>query len=319
MKEKRIVYGLGENWQLFRLMICNVYDVTGICDQNTKDDPNFITRENLNCYSEKILITSDKYYEKIKRTLIDVYQVDEARIDDREVMEGMIAGFDKKTRYLDTWIKNKLAQIPKGSKILDAGAGELKWKGACSHLEYTAQDICQYDGAGAEGMHPGKWDTSGIQLVCDIIQMPVSDRTFDAVLCSEVFEHIPNAELAVKELSRVLKSGGILILTTPFSSMTHFAPYHYATGFNRYWFEEILPKYDLQIEEILPNGDYYLCMQMELVKLPQVIRQYNHGYAADRIFEHAQGLIEEMEHLHRKDNKSSEFWNFGYMVFAKKL
>lgn len=46
------------------------------------------------------------------------------------------------------WVVNQLENLPKGSKILDAGAGELRFKPYCSHLNYVAQDFAQYDGGG---------------------------------------------------------------------------------------------------------------------------------------------------------------------------
>ena len=41
------------------------------------------------------------------------------------------------------------------------------------------------------------------------------DDSFDAIICIETLEHIPSDEKAVKEFSRILKTGGILIITGP--------------------------------------------------------------------------------------------------------
>lgn len=143
----------------------------------------------------------------------------------------------------NAWIGKQLKGIRGGNRILDAGAGQLKWKKACSHLNYVSQDFCEYEGKGdGKGMQRGKWDTGGIDLVSDITDIPVEDHSFDAILCSEVFEHIPNPELAIKEFSRIIKENGTLLITTPYASLTHFAPYHFYSGFNVYWFESILKK-----------------------------------------------------------------------------
>jgi len=45
--------------------------------------------------------------------------------------------------------------------------------------------------------------------------LPFATETFDTVLCSEVIEHIADDQQAVKELSRVLKPGGRLIISVP--------------------------------------------------------------------------------------------------------
>ena len=49
----------------------------------------------------------------------------------------------------------------------------------------------------------------------DITKSIAFDRKFDWILCSEVIEHIENDEKALKNISEVMKKGGMLILTTP--------------------------------------------------------------------------------------------------------
>ena len=57
---------------------------------------------------------------------------------------------------------------------------------------------------------------SGVKLqVGDATSLAFPDASFDKVLCSEVIEHIPDAPLALREMRRVLKPGGQLVLSTP--------------------------------------------------------------------------------------------------------
>jgi len=51
--------------------------------------------------------------------------------------------------------------------------------------------------------------------VCDATNLPMKDNQFDCVVCSEVMEHIPNQQKLLKEIKRVLKRKGLLLLTTP--------------------------------------------------------------------------------------------------------
>jgi SAM-dependent methyltransferase len=48
-----------------------------------------------------------------------------------------------------------------------------------------------------------------------IYNLPFSDNFFDLIICSEVLEHLKNDGLALKELKRVLKPKGRLIITVP--------------------------------------------------------------------------------------------------------
>jgi ubiquinone/menaquinone biosynthesis C-methylase UbiE len=173
------------------------------------------------------------------------------------------------------WLQKTLAALPQGLRILDAGAGELKNQKLCGHLHYTSQDFNQYTGGGglAEGLQTGQWDTSRIDLVSDITAIPAPDASFDAILCSEVLEHVPEPTHALDEFLRLLKPGGTLILTAPFASLVHFAPYHYCTGFSRYWYEHHLINRGFKIKELTPNGDWFAYAEQEITRLGGLERQ----------------------------------------------
>src|ERR1700722_10082699 len=59
-------------------------------------------------------------------------------------------------------------------------------------------------------------NSGGMKLAqADATQMPYRDFAFDAVICSEIAEHIPDDRAAVQEIARVLKPGGLLFFTVP--------------------------------------------------------------------------------------------------------
>lgn len=88
------------------------------------------------------------------------------------------------------------------------------------------------------------------------------------------FEHLPNPLDALKEFYRLLKPNGMLIIMAPFNSFVYFAPYHYSTGFSRYWYEHHLPEYQFNIAELTPNGDWFLYLKQEVLRLPKMAKQY---------------------------------------------
>ena len=54
---------------------------------------------------------------------------------------------------------------------------------------------------------------------------PFSDGEFDAVLTSEVLEHVFNPDEFLSEINRVLRDDGVLLLTVPFVWDEHEQPF----------------------------------------------------------------------------------------------
>jgi ubiquinone/menaquinone biosynthesis C-methylase UbiE len=219
----------------------------------------------------------------------------------------------------DAWVRTALAALPAGARLLDIGAGTQPYRGFCSHLRYVAQDFCGYDGKGNQvGMQTGEFDYDGIDLVCDICAIPEPDGAFDAVLCTEVIEHVPDPLGALREMSRLLRPGRRLILTAPFCSATHFAPYHFQSGFSRYFYEHHLPRCRLQLVTLSANGDYFSYLAQELRRLPLMSGTYCGrrlgvtGHFALIL------LLCTLAALHRTDRNSHDFLCFGYHVVAIK-
>lgn len=220
----------------------------------------------------------------------------------------------------ESWIHDRLAEVPAGSLLLDAGAGDQHHRKDCEHLQYVSHDFAQYDGKGnSAGLQTGSYDYGDLDIISDIISIPREDSTFDAILCTEVLEHVPNPELAIKELSRLLKNEGQLILTAPFCSLTHFAPYHFITGFNLYWYKTILPKYNLNILSIGAYGNYFEYLAQEIHRLPSIIQTYCQAPTMSE--KEALAMSTFIEMLARYGQTGQASWqllNYGFMILAEK-
>lgn len=217
------------------------------------------------------------------------------------------------------WLERALRQIPAGARILDAGAGERRFKPLCAHLNYVSQDFGKYDGKGdSVGLQTGSWDQSGLDIVCDITDIPEPDASFDAVMCVEVFEHLPDPISALKELSRLLRREGQLILTAPFCSITHLAPYHFYTGFNRYFYEAHLPACGLEIVEMEANGNFFEYLAQEIRRIPEMAELYAGGRQGPSEESAARAVLRMLERFSAADQRSAEVLNFGYHVRALK-
>jgi SAM-dependent methyltransferase len=65
---------------------------------------------------------------------------------------------------------------------------------------------------------------SGADFIADICNCNrdlIKDETFDIIVCTEVLEHTLEPFAAANELHRLLKKGGILIITVPFNLRIH--------------------------------------------------------------------------------------------------
>lgn len=219
----------------------------------------------------------------------------------------------------DKWVTLQLSKIDTGSRILDAGSGEQKYRPFCKHLKYVSQDHKAYDGRGdGVGGHVPSWTYGDTDLVCDISSIPETDGSFDAVLCTEVLEHVPDPVRALEELARVLKPGGTLILSVPFCSFTHFAPYHFSTGLSRYWYEMHLGRLGFEKVTCEANGNYFEFLAQEIRRLEQMAKDYAET-GLPRIIKFASVfMIRFLSKLSSRDRGSQEYASFGWHVLAVK-
>ena len=220
----------------------------------------------------------------------------------------------------EQWLKKTLKQIPSGSRILDAGAGEQKYKKFCTHLNYVSQDFAQYDGKGdGKALQTTTWNTSNLDIISDITSIPEPDASFDAIICIEVLEHLPEPVLAIKEFSRLLKPDGYLILTAPFCSLTHMAPYHYYSGFNRYFYQKHLADNGFEIIELTENGNFFEFLAQEIRRIPDMAKKYTPEYKIGILNRIAmQKCLQMLQNLSQNDRDSKDLLNFGYHIFAQK-
>lgn len=222
-------------------------------------------------------------------------------------------------RRREAWLARVLGDIPSGLRILDAGAGELKYKPLCRHLAYVSQDFGKYDGRGdGKGLQMETWDKRGIDIVSDIAATGEPDAAFDAVMCIEVLEHVPDPRAAIHEFARLLRPGGTLVLTAPFCSVTHFAPYHFCSGFNRYYYEHHLAAEGFVLVELMPNGSYFEYLAQEVLRLPSVVSRYSgrNPSLVERMVRRL--MLWSLARSAASDSGSHELLCYGYNVLARK-
>ena len=84
----------------------------------------------------------------------------------------------------------------------------------------------------------------GVQVIGDAQALGIGGATVDAVLCTEVLEHLPEPQRAIDEMYRVLRPGGVLILTTRFLFPIHDAPHDYFR-YTKYGLRHLLRRFEI--------------------------------------------------------------------------
>lgn len=165
---------------------------------------------------------------------------------------------------LEDFVIGKLKSIEAGKKILDLGCGSQKYKKYCSHLEYYSQDIG--DSSCGTGDDKKVYNYGKLDYVGNCWDVDEVDETFDIILCTEVFEHIPYPEETIKEVSRLLKQGGKFIVTFPLFSLRHMNPYWFSPGYSDNWVNYFMDKYKFKIVSFEKYGDYSMFLRSELLR-----------------------------------------------------
>lgn len=169
------------------------------------------------------------------------------------------------------FVERELGNLPESGLLLDAGCGSQQYKSLCNHLIYRGQDFGQYDKDASTGFTAEMGGDEGykygeLDYVGDIWDIKEKDEIFDAILCTEVFEHIPYPNETLKEFSRLLKPGGKLILTLPSNCLRHMDPYYFYSGFSDHYINKIIGDHSMQVESIEAVGDYYSWIAVELAR-----------------------------------------------------
>ena len=168
----------------------------------------------------------------------------------------------------EEFVRDNLAKIKANENILDAGCGSQHYKKYCNHLNYKSQDFGLYSSDEKKGFafETGEYEYGDLDYVGNVWEIEEKDEYFDNIICTEVFEHIPCPIETVKEFSRIIKSGGKLILTAPSNSLRHMDPYYFYAGFSDRWFKKILNDFDFEIMTIETVGDYYSWLKVEIYR-----------------------------------------------------
>ena len=104
-------------------------------------------------------------------------------------------------------VENILRDIPRG-RLLDTPAGEGALALRIGRLGYQVS-CCD--------LYPEIFKVDGVEIRSGNMdsRLPYDDESFDHIVCVEGLEHIQNPTNAISEFSRLIKTGGTLIVSVP--------------------------------------------------------------------------------------------------------
>jgi ubiquinone/menaquinone biosynthesis C-methylase UbiE len=118
----------------------------------------------------------------------------------------------KRRAYVESVLRAFSAERP-GDRIgLDLGCGD----GA--HLGWLAEHVTALYGSDYNVLRLERARSRGVATalaVADVTDYPAADDSFDAVFFNHVIEHIPDDGRALREIHRILRPGGVVVLGTP--------------------------------------------------------------------------------------------------------
>lgn len=132
----------------------------------------------------------------------------------KEISPGSRLFGDLVASCYDTYVKSHCR-----GRLLDLGCGKVPFYAL--YREYVSETVCVDWSKSLHG-------SDHLDAECDLTKdLPFADASFDSILLSDVLEHIPTPDRLWREMGRLLKPGGKLLLSVPFFYWLHEEPYDY--------------------------------------------------------------------------------------------
>jgi len=142
----------------------------------------------------------------------------------RQRLRTLSLTYSVRRSYVDEFMFRHVPALLPGSLVLDLGGHRHSRRGRFQ-MERHPLRVFYADLSPAHSP-----DT-----LADAAELPFVADCFDAVVCTEVLEHVPEPRRVLSEAHRILRPGGRLLLTVPFLYPIHAYPYDYGRYTDSYW------------------------------------------------------------------------------------
>jgi SAM-dependent methyltransferase len=219
------------------------------------------------------------------------------------------AGLVATARGAADWVDLQYSQITDNLKraaprthgrLLDVGCGEKPFEPI--FRPYVTEYIGVEYAPTFEATHTSARSTKP-DFFYDGQRLPFESRSFDTVIAIQVLEHTPTPQLLLNEIGRVVKKGGMVLISVPFSFRLHEEPNDYF----RYTAHGLRSMFDaagLETDEVWTHGDLWSVLGHKL-----------NSYLAFHVAR-LDALAQKMGKLGHEDARtaSPRFWTFPVVL-----
>lgn len=226
-----------------------------------------------------------------------MFKITNARIDTRKILNGI---FEK--------------YLTKDMVVYDIGCGDKPFK----------LDVKEHVGV---DYGDSFYDTSHLDIISDAYNVPVDDAVADAVISSQVLEHLERPEDAIKETNRLLKKDGLFLISVPFLAPIHAAPCDF-TRMTEFQLKRYLNDNGFEILELKRVGGLWYLMGVFLgLYFQPMDRGFLKKYKISTVFlwfiRWVSYLLHSLEgFILKAANKNIEdirrTWTINYVIVARK-
>ncbi len=180
-----------------------------------------------------------------------------------------------------SFLRRAASELAPQESILDVGSGMAPYRELFNHARYVT---CDWE-------HSIYAPPTPPDILASAERIPVEDASFDAILCTQVLEHLAEPWSVLEEFHRVIRPGGKIWITAPLVWYLHEQPYDYYR-FTPQGLRHLLERARFSAIEILPLTDAFTTLAQLVGDLGYLMGEAQDGFDEQR------GLVAKMmQHL----------------------
>ena len=170
---------------------------------------------------------------------------------DPEVLKSL--GYSLRRYFVDEFHFRYVPDLRPGSLVLDLGGNRVGKRGSFNVEGYDLQVI--YANLSVEKVPDVRTEASSL---------PFRQNVFDGIICSELLEHVSSPPAVLRDIHRVLRPEGLLLICVPFLNRIHGDPYDFGRYTDHYWLEALGSAGFSDI--LIEKQGFFWCVLMDMIR-----------------------------------------------------